>query len=182
MESIADLVAFCNQQIAFHSKRASYTKASEKQRESHASMAQDFTRVVLYLAKLKDAQDRPIAALEPEVTQGSADEAVALFLIDPFDLSGLPPEVLEELSISQADQQDAQIVQLLRIAKRPLSINEITVGLFRKFQQQTKRTALSSRLYRMAARGDIENVDKGVYAVAQYAPRQASLIKDDLRN
>lgn len=84
-----------------------------------------------------------------------------------IDIRGLPQDVIDELKISKADTADYQIVELLKIAGNPLSINEILAGLYRKFEVSTKRTALSARLYRMVQAKIIEKYgnQRGVYVL-----------------
>ena len=40
------------------------------------------------------------------------------------------------------------------------------VGLFRKFGDVIKRTTINSRLYRMANKGELVSMVKGVYALS----------------
>lgn len=153
MESIAEIIEFCKSQGAYHAKKAAWTRMTPEQAAKHKQLAEQFTGAVRFLTALP--------AKAPEMALDQAD----LFALDPFALDEFPDDLVNELAISRADQEDAQIVQLFRIARRPLNINEVMVGLFRKFQVQSKRTALSARLYRMASRGDLSNPEKGVYAL-----------------
>lgn len=154
MESIADVIAFCKDQAAFHEQKAAWPKSKPHAAEAHRKLAKQFSSSAEILENI---------ALE--TLPDSSPEQQDLFQIDPFDLDGLPEELVSELAISKADQEDAQIIQLFRIARRPLNINEVMVGLFRKFDVQSKRTALSARLYRMATRDELRSVEKGVYAL-----------------
>lgn len=92
-------------------------------------------------------------------------------------MDGLPDDLVKELAISRANKDDAQIIKLLRIAQRPLNISEVMIGLYRKFDVQPKRTGLSARLYRMASRGELTNVEKGVYALPD--TKQIKFEKDE---
>lgn len=153
MESIADVVEFCKSQGAYHAKKSAWHRMTPEQAAKHKQLAEQFSGAVNLLV-----------TMPAKITAGALDQA-DLFALDPFALDEFPDELVNELAISRADQEDAQIVQLFRIARRPLNINEVMVGLFRKFQVQSKRTALSARLYRMASRGDLSNPEKGIYAL-----------------
>ena len=171
MQSIVDVIAFCQEQRAFHESKAALPRYTDKQRAAHQVLAKGFSDSIALIESMQAAGVAPAQLTEA----GSGSEDIdKLFEIDPFDLSELPTELVEELSISAADHQDAQIIQLMRLAKRPLSINEILVGLFRKFGQQHKRNPLSARLYRIAQKGDIVSVDKGVYALPDKGGRQST--------
>lgn len=168
MESIADVVDFCKDQAAFHAKKAGWRNMKPEAAASHRKLSEQFQSAAEVLLHVP-AKAATALAVEHEQHD--------LFSIDPFDLGGLPDELVSELAISRADQEDAQIIQLFRIARRPLNINEVMIGLFRKFQVQSKRTALSARLYRMATRNDLINVEKGVYALP--ATKEIEFEKDE---
>lgn len=157
METIAEIIAFCKAQSAYHTKRAAWRNVKPEAEASHKKFAAQFDSAVRLLEQL------PAQVVSGE--SGRTSPQSDLFAIDPFDLDGLPEELVSELAISKADQEDAQIIQLFRIAQRPLNINEVMVGLYRKFEVRQKRTALSARLYRMASRGELVNVEKGVYSL-----------------
>ncbi|HET6906556.1 MAG TPA: hypothetical protein VFH52_06385 [Rhodanobacteraceae bacterium] len=156
METIAEIIAFCKAQSAYHTKRAAWRNIKPEAEASHKKFSAQFDAAVRLLERLPSQN--------PAGESGQSAQS-DLFAIDPFDLDGLPEDLVSELTISRADQEDAQIIQLFRIAQRPLNINEVMVGLYRKFDVRQKRTAVSARLYRMAARGELVNVEKGVYSL-----------------
>lgn len=153
MESIADVVEFCQSQATFHLRRAQHKKAGPQKVAAHEQLAAKFSSAAQILSAAPDDTDR-----EPTSHEG-------LFVIDPFDLGDLPSELVEQLAIPQSDQDDAKIVRLLRLAQRPLSINEVMVALYRRFGEVQKRNAVNARLYRMTQRGDLLKLEKGVYTL-----------------
>lgn len=73
------------------------------------------------------------------------DEMVRLYGLTsalPPDLGNvhdLPPELLEELSISKGDELDDQIVTVINAYGGEASLDQILVGLYRKFKITQKR-------------------------------------------
>lgn len=103
-------------------------------------------------------QERPIGA---EFTR-MADDLVDVFkhikelerwttaLPQTFgDVSDLPEELLSELSLAKPDELDNQIVTVVNAQGKVASIDQLLVGLFRKFGVLQKRRFLQNRLYRM---------------------------------
>lgn len=83
------------------------------------------------------------------------------------DLSDLPQELLDELSISDSDKYSMQICDLLESAGEPLNIDQILIGLYRKYNRLEKRTPLTTKLYRMQKAEELYSVPnkKGVYSL-----------------
>lgn len=83
------------------------------------------------------------------------------------DISDLPQELLDELSISEGDKYSMQICNVLESAGKPLNIDQILIGLYRKHNRLEKRTPLTTKLYRMTKAEEIYSVPnkKGVYSL-----------------
>jgi len=92
----------------------------------------------------------------------NADEV--LFHINPQDA---PNDLLKELIPENPRTKDNQIIELLRIANRALTMNELLVGCFRKYNIEYKRTLLVGRLYKLSKRGLVVIVGKGKYALIE---------------
>lgn len=95
-------------------------------------------------------------------------------LFDLNNLIDIPKEIKKDLN---SDEYAKRIIELFNIAKRPLSVDEITVGYFRKFnmseedsEQKTKRQ-LNVKLYNMSREKKplIEAVKgkKGIYKLIE---------------
>jgi hypothetical protein len=65
------------------------------------------------------------------------------------DIEGLPPELMQELSISDADRLEFTIVGIINEAGGLMSLDKIIIGLYKKSGEIHKRSTLTSRLYRM---------------------------------
>lgn len=85
------------------------------------------------------------------------------------DIEGLPPELMQELSISDADRLEFTIVSIINDAGGILSLDKIIVGLYKKTGEVHKRSTLTSRLYRMIQKSLIYSVPyrKGIYSTQE---------------
>ncbi len=75
--------------------------------------------------------------------------------INTDDLSGLPDELLKELSVSQADALDHQITEVFQALGGSADLDQILIGLYRKFQVVQKRRFLQNKLWRMVRKGQM---------------------------
>ena len=62
----------------------------------------------------------------------------------------LPPELVAELNVQKADELEDQLVTVLNAYGRSASLDQILVGLYRRFKVVQKRRFVQNRLYRMA--------------------------------
>ena len=82
------------------------------------------------------------------------------------NLDGIPEELLKELNVTKMDDLEEEIIDVLKNGYSGLAnIDEIMVGLFRKYSKITKRQFIMNKLYRMAKDKKICSVEgkKGVY-------------------
>ena len=83
-----------------------------------------------------------------------------------ISLEGLPPDLLSQLQFTKMDELEEQVMGVVDSEYQGMAnIDEIMVGLFRKFGEIQKRPYLSNKLYRMAQSGLLFSVKgkKGVY-------------------
>ena len=111
------------------------------------------------------------------IDKASAIEAIVKELLDlrqkaaPLptklgDLSDLPEELRAELTGIELDGLKSQLVQVINSYGRTADLNQILVGLWRKFKVSQKRRAIQQRLWRMQADKLVWTVPKrkGVYS------------------
>jgi hypothetical protein len=161
MNSLQELIAFCKTQITYHSRKAAETTLPPYQTKKHRQAADGLTSIQRFLE-----------SLPPDFSTELAPKSeIDIFALDPFDLGNIPDELVEELKISRAEKADAQILELFKIAHRPLNISEVLIGLYRMFTVSEKRTAISARLYRLTQANQLESVEgeRGVYKLAEKA-------------
>jgi hypothetical protein len=69
---------------------------------------------------------------------------------DLGDLSDLPEELLRELSVKKTDELEDQILTIMRACEgSEVNLDQILVGLYRKFKVSQTRRFLQNKLYRM---------------------------------
>ena len=78
------------------------------------------------------------------------------------DIHDLPGEVLDELSIATSDTIDDQLVTVINAYGGTATLDQILVGLYRKFKVAQKRRFLQNKLYRMPMVWSVPG-KKGVY-------------------
>jgi hypothetical protein len=66
------------------------------------------------------------------------------------DISDLPEELIRELSIQKTDELDDQILTVMRACDGEAGLDQVLVGLYRKFKVVQTRRFLQNKLYRMA--------------------------------
>jgi hypothetical protein len=88
------------------------------------------------------------------------------------DLSDLPPEVRAELSNVEVDELEAQLLEVIKSYEGTADLNQIIVGLFRKFGTVQKRRFVQQKLWRMTVDGTLYSVPKkkGVYTTIAPTP------------
>lgn len=87
------------------------------------------------------------------------------------NLSDLPEDMKKAVESRKYDEFEQKILELFHIANRPLSINEIMVALYRKYNVNKNRRQVMNKLYQMAspsnAIAEIYSIKKGVYNLKQ---------------
>ncbi len=107
-----------------------------------------------------------------DLLDGVPEELVRLYGLTsalPADLGNvhdLPPELLEELSVAKTDELEDQLVTVIRSYDDQASLDQILVGLYRKFQVKQKRRFLQNKLYRMETVWGVPG-KKGVYTTTE---------------
>ena len=157
MSNIAKIIEFVQSEIEFHERKQSeLAPTNQWASQKHQETASNLTEVLNWIV---DNKDKSESQLESD-----------LFYINPLELDDLPEELRKELSVSDSDLYDAQVLELLRIAKRPISLNELMIALYRKYEVQHKRAAITARLYRLVNNEQIASPVKGTYTLPQYMP------------
>jgi hypothetical protein len=133
----------------------------EQARETKGTWPEKFTAYAVMLEKASAEMARlygMTSALPPD-------------LGNVFDLQS---ELLEELSIAKADEIDDQLVTVINAYGGEASLDQILVGLYRKFKVSQKRRFLQNKLYRMDMVWNVEG-RKGMYTTTKPSgiPRDA---------
>lgn len=97
---------------------------------------------------------------------------------DLGNIHDLPAELLSELSVSKTDELEDQIVTVINAYGGEASLDQILVGLYRKFKTVQKRRFMQNKLYRMSMVWSVDG-KKGVYTTTE--PDEAEPLDDNGR-
>lgn len=104
--------------------------------------------------------------------EDAADEMARLMALTkalPPDLGNvydLPAELREELSVLKTDETEDQIVTAINAQGGTATLDQILVGIYRKFGVVQKRRFVQGKLYRMEAVWPVDG-RKGVYTTTK---------------
>lgn len=88
---------------------------------------------------------------------------------DLGNIHDLPSELIEELSVGKGDELEDQLVTVINAYGDEASLDQILVGLYRKFSVTQKRRFIQNKLYRMPGVWNVEG-RKGVYTTSEPEP------------
>jgi hypothetical protein len=154
-ESVNSFLLFAEDQQAYHAKHACRRDVPAEKASRHRELAEKFSVLRGWLAK-----------------QAEAEQA----RVDPFnmpkklrlgDLSDLPKELLDDLNLTTADEAETQIQEVVASFGGVAAVDEIMVGLWRRFNIIFKRQPLASKLYRMTKKELLHSVPqrRGLYSL-----------------
>lgn len=166
-------IPFVKDQSAYHAKMAARFGPGSQQKDpfraqKHAESSAKFAELAQALEQAANMPSAvPSAALKPRQLSLGFDE-----------IQDLPDELLQELSISDADRTDYAILQIIEECGGIASLDRILVGLYKATGEVMKRSTLTSRAYRMAQKGNLFSVPtkKGVYSTHELKEDQVSQI------
>lgn len=124
--------------------------------EKNAGRDDVVSRVVAHANALDGAADH-ITGLEDLMTAVPPDLG---------RISDLPEELLEELSVAKTDDLEDQLVTVINACDGEATLDQILVGLYRKFKVLQKRRFVQNKLYRMEMVWSVPG-KKGVYTTTE---------------
>jgi len=155
MDGIEEFVDFVKDQGAFHARQAEKFGADERRRRLHQETSRKFDELCSFLLRANEmVSTRPVNTHRLGISW--------------HELEGLPPELLEELSITDSDRLDYTIVEIMSNLGGVATLDRILIDLYRTTGEIMKRQNLNARLYRMAQKDLVYSVPgkKGVYSTA----------------
>ena len=152
MAESSDFLPFVKSQAEFHERQAVRHSATERRRLLHTGTAKTFRELETFLADLANK-----APKQPVMGSGLS--------LSWSELQDLPDELVAELSITESDKLDYNIIELIDRHGGTASLDRILVEVYRLTGQVMKRSNLNARIYRMTQKGMIHSVagKKGVY-------------------
>ena len=164
-----------NEHIAVQEKLARrFAPDSKGANEFRHSLHQSNVERFKELAAALEEADRQLDAAPSPATHASSPPVLTLSL---SEIADLPEELRQELSESAIpDKLELGILGVLEERGGIASLDQILVGIFRKTAEVTKRTTLTSRLYRMTSKNSVHTVPnkKGVYSLRKLTAEEAA--------
>lgn len=169
MDLLPDQLAFVKSQAEFHRRQTVKWGHDERRKTRHIETAERFEKLAEYIETLQIECLLGPAPKQPKTTSLSVTWEEA---------QELPPELLAELSVSDTDRAEFQVITIIDEQGGTASLDRILVEYFRATGEVMKRQAMTNRLYRMATKDLIYSVPgkKGIYTTqkpAGYAGSQA---------
>jgi hypothetical protein len=98
------------------------------------------------------------------------------------DVSDLPAELIRELNLP-SDKLESEIIALLRVVAEPVDLDQILIGLYRRFGVIQKRRFLQNKLWRMVSKEQIHKGKnrKGLYSLEPVKVRGADAARRNTR-
>jgi hypothetical protein len=101
------------------------------------------------------------AALEKYVRQQPAKSSDA-------DVADLPPELLKQLSVGLSDPLGAQLIEVFGETGGCANLDQLLIGLYRKFHIVQNRRFLQNKIWRMVRKGQLRKAPdtRGMFCLA----------------
>ena len=171
MSSIAKHIDFVKSQAEFQRRMASKYSSEPKRAAKHLQSADGMESL---LADLGGLQIK--LAENPNLLNSQHGAEHPRLSLSWEEVEGLPPELLNELSVSESDKSEFAAHSLIIELGGVASLDRLLVALYRKSGEITKRQPLNQRLYRMVQKEMIYSVPgkKGVYSVVPMTEEDAN--------
>ncbi len=169
MYSLENHLAFVNDQLAFHEKRAAAFADTPIRQKRHLATAAKFRELEKYL---RQAPAAPISTKKPRRLR---------LALTSSDIKGIPAELLAELSFG-GDKTELAILDAMQDLGGIASLDQILIGIYRKTGDVQKRAQLIQKLYRMAQKGRIHPIPgkKGAYSLEPISEAEAAQLLGEL--
>lgn len=156
------LTAFVNDQISFHHHIAEQAREAgdERRLTRHQTIMKRYADLVMVLSDYKERAKKP-----PQRLALSWEE-----------VQGLPPELLRELSVSDGDKLEFEVLKIMEDLGGVASLDRLLVALYQSTGEVHQRTWLNNRLYRMGQKEMLYSVPKrkGVYSLEPMSKEDAA--------
>ena len=160
------LTSFVNEQINFHEQLLDTARAQNDERQ--------VLRRTSVIGRYRQICD----VIEFSRNHNKTRPQTLRLALSWEEVHDLPPELLAELSVSDGDKLEFQIVQIMEDLGGAASLDRLLVALYRETKEIYQRTWLNNRLYRMAQKEMIFSVPgkKGVYSTELMDKEQAAAL------
>lgn len=172
MSMLAKYLDHVKSQAQYHQKKADELKATPGYAKKHRASSAKFKQMAVDLELADRRLDEAEALLKPVRLLRSIN-------LGPDELDSLPEELLRELSDS--DRTEREIYKVIEECGGIASLDRILLRLYQRTGEIHKRSATTSRLYRMSLKGYAYPVPgrKGVYATKQLSEAEVAKLFDE---
>ena len=162
MDDVLQHVDFVKGQMEFHLRQADKFIDEPRRATLHTTTAAQFRLLLEGLNALRIWQDE-----HPNWKDVGKVERSNRLTLSWDEIEGLPQELLSELSLSDSDRTEFNILSSIRELGGVASLDRLLVHIYRQSGEVMKRLTLNQRLYRMAQKDLIYSVPgkKGVYSI-----------------
>lgn len=172
MDSIPNLIEKIQSVLKFQEsqrrrKEAQGNLHAAKKHETTASNMQDVIEFLESLPHDENGSYTPSPPSKPDTNHSNTHDS-DLFSFSESDLSELPESIVKTLNLTPSDELEGKIIELIKIAGRPLGVKELIIGLYKKYHYEvTERNPFASKLYRMVQADKLVSVPgkKGYYTL-----------------
>lgn len=158
------LTSFVNEQLAFHQQLTDQAErlGDERKVTRHQTIMRRYADLLMVLFDYRE----------------KARKAVKRLALSWEEVHDLPPELLAELSVSDGDKLEFEIVKVMEDLGGVASLDRLLVALYRSTGEVHQRTWLNNRLYRMGQKDMLYSVPgkKGVYSLEPMDKESASAL------
>jgi len=162
LETIDEFVEFVKNQAEFHGRMAAKHADNPKRQKLHLETRSNFTDLYEFLTlKFQEA-----ATNRPRLNLAWSE------------LADLPQELIDQLSVSESDKTEHNIMQAVEQSGGVASLDRILVEYYRITGDVMKRAQMNNRIYRMIQKGMMHSVPskKGVYSVRELTDEEAAAL------
>lgn len=159
------LTSFVNEQIAFHQQMAEQAsrEGNDRKMTRHQTIMARYGDLIMVLADYREKVRKP---------------SVQRLALTWEEVHDLPPELLQELSVSDGDKLEFEVIKVMEDLGGVASLDRLLVALYRSTGEVYQRTWLNNRLYRMGQKEMIHSVPgkKGVYSLLPMDKEEAAAL------
>jgi hypothetical protein len=171
VENLLQHGEFVKGQMEFHLRQADRYADEPRRATLHATTAAQFRLLLEELEALRIWQEE-----HPNWKNAEKAERSKRLALSWEEIEGLPKELLSELSLSDSDRTEFNILSSIRELGGVASLDRLLVHIYRQSGEVMKRLALNQRLYRMAQKDLVHSVQgkKGVYSIEPLSEEEAA--------
>lgn len=147
------------------SVRCALEIVSEMKLSAPEYMSEQLVRTSAFLKFVQMGLAKMVFADEVDSEDSNQVSEDSLLGLSPDDLEGLPPELLQQLNITDTDKFESFIVKAIKLAGGVMTLDKLLIAWWRESGEVIKRQQFNAKLYRMTRKKLLWAVPnkKGIY-------------------